>query len=160
MYIQHMQYNIGKSTRIPLEVRLFTRMPLKVPNLPNYPYVQKNTLYKVIIRSNLQALFTRIPSNTNRRSHHQHHLSSTSLFHYHHHHHLSSTVMIHHHHHLSSTTIISSSSLFHHHDPSSPSSLFHHHHIIIISLPCCHKVSLSRRATHSIDSLRKMGVVS
>ena len=54
----------------------------------------------------------------------------------------------------------SSSSLFHHHDPSSPSCLFHHHHIIIISLPYCHKVSLSRRATHSIDSLRKMGVVS
>ena len=36
-------------------------MPLKVPKLPNYPYVQKNTLYKVIIHSNVQALFTRIP---------------------------------------------------------------------------------------------------
>ena len=44
-----------------LEVFLFTRMPLEVPNLPNYPYVQKNTLYKVI-HSNLQALFTRIPN--------------------------------------------------------------------------------------------------
>ena len=52
---------LGKSTRIPLEVRLFTRMPLKVPKLPNYPYVKKNTLYKVIIHSNVQALFTRIP---------------------------------------------------------------------------------------------------
>ena len=49
---------LGKSTMIPLEVRLFTRMPLEVPNLPNYPYVQKITLYKVIIHSNLQALFT------------------------------------------------------------------------------------------------------
>ena len=46
---------------IPLEVRLFTIMPPEVPNLPNYPYVQKNTLDKVIIHSNLQALFTRIP---------------------------------------------------------------------------------------------------
>ena len=53
-------YFVGKSTRILLEVRLFTRIPLEVPNLPNYPYVQKNTLYKVIIRSNLQALFTRL----------------------------------------------------------------------------------------------------
>ena len=44
-----------------LEVLLFTRMPLEVPKLPNYPYVQKNTLYKVIIHSNPQALFTRIP---------------------------------------------------------------------------------------------------
>ena len=42
-----------------MEVRLFTRMPLEVPNLPNYPYVQKNTLYKVIIHSNLQALFAK-----------------------------------------------------------------------------------------------------
>ena len=52
---------IGKSTRMPLEVRLFTRMPLEVPNLPNYPYVQKNKLYKAIIHSNLQALFIKIP---------------------------------------------------------------------------------------------------
>ena len=50
---------------IPLEVHLFTIMPLEVPNLPNYPYVQKNTLYKVIIHSNLQALFTRVPLNLN-----------------------------------------------------------------------------------------------
>ena len=28
-------FYLGKSTRIPLEVRLFTRMPLEVPNLPN-----------------------------------------------------------------------------------------------------------------------------
>ena len=27
--------------------------------LPNYPHVQKSTLYKVIIHSNLQALFTK-----------------------------------------------------------------------------------------------------
>ena len=40
---------IGKSIRMPLEVRLFTRMPLEVPNLPNYPYVQKIILYNVII---------------------------------------------------------------------------------------------------------------
>ena len=49
----------GKSTMIPLEVRLFTWMPLEVPNLLNDPYVQKITLYKVIIHSNLQALFTK-----------------------------------------------------------------------------------------------------
>ena len=59
-------YNIhayinGKSIRITLEVSLFTRMPLEVPNFPSYPYAQKKTLYKVIIHSNLQALFTRIP---------------------------------------------------------------------------------------------------
>ena len=29
------------------------RMPLEVPNLPNYPYVQKITLYKIIIHSKL-----------------------------------------------------------------------------------------------------------
>ena len=50
-----------ESIRIPLEVRLFTRMPMEVPNLPNYSYVQKNTLNKVIIHSNLQAIFTIIP---------------------------------------------------------------------------------------------------
>ena len=44
-----------------MEVRLFTRMPLEVPNLPNYPYVQKNTLYKVIIHSSEVRLFTRMP---------------------------------------------------------------------------------------------------
>ena len=54
---------LGKSSRIPLEVRLFTKMPLEVPNLPNYPYVQKNTLYKVIIHLNLQALFTKDGKN-------------------------------------------------------------------------------------------------
>ena len=59
------QINLGKSTRIPLKVCLFTKIPLEVPNLPNYPYVQKNALYKVIIHSNLQALFTRIPLNLN-----------------------------------------------------------------------------------------------
>ena len=42
-----------------LKVCLFTRMPLEVPNLPNYPYVQKITLYKVTIHSNLQTLFTK-----------------------------------------------------------------------------------------------------
>ena len=52
---------VGKSTRIPLDVCLFTRMPLKVPNLPIYPYVQKNTLYKVNIHSNVQAIFTKLP---------------------------------------------------------------------------------------------------
>ena len=36
-------------------------MPLKVPNLPIYPYVQKNTLYKVNIHSNVQAIFTKLP---------------------------------------------------------------------------------------------------
>ena len=35
------------------------RMPLEVPNLPNYPYVQKITLYKVFIQSNLQPLLTK-----------------------------------------------------------------------------------------------------
>ena len=48
-----------------MKVRLFTRMPLEVPKLPNYPYSPKNTLYKVIIHSNKQALFTRIPLNLN-----------------------------------------------------------------------------------------------
>ena len=73
----------------------------------------------------------------------------------HHHHHS----LPHHHHHLSSRTSSSSSSsssLFHIIIISLPH--HHHHHIIIISLPCCHKVSLSlslslsRRATHSIAS--------
>ena len=54
-------YYLGKSTRIPLDVCLFTIMPLKVPNLPIYPYVQKNTLYKVNIHSNVQAIFTKLP---------------------------------------------------------------------------------------------------
>ena len=64
-YLTKELYLYGKSTRIPLEVCLFTKMPLEVPNLPNYPYLQKNTLYKVIIHSNRQALFTKIPLNLN-----------------------------------------------------------------------------------------------
>ena len=53
---------IGKSTRIPLEVHLFTRMPLEVPN---YPYVQKNTLYKVIIHQIYKPYLPKYPSDTN-----------------------------------------------------------------------------------------------
>ena len=55
----------GKSTRIPLEVRLFTKMLMEVPKLLNYPFVQKNTLYKVIIHSNIQAQFIKMPLNLN-----------------------------------------------------------------------------------------------